>query len=217
LSQPHFWKSVKMRLTLPKWGLGSPLRLLKLCNSQNTLPCDVLYITGNLSKCRCRKWPCMSHLDICSTSHGKNKGQESNWQFDSRPLKVGNRADPGVCKLSATHHWKDLKENYKFASYLIPIGGLSKELWVRKVPRVQTKIISVLLIGSLEIKSHLDVAAAERRKEYYMGEGGGFPQIRAVVSLVSPGSLVACPNTKGVPENELTNMLVSLMQVRVSN
>jgi hypothetical protein len=29
LSQPHFWKSVRMTLTLPKWGLGSPLGLLK--------------------------------------------------------------------------------------------------------------------------------------------------------------------------------------------
>jgi len=38
----------------------------------------------------------MNHLDICSTSYGKKKGRESNWQFDSRPLKVGNRPDPGV-------------------------------------------------------------------------------------------------------------------------
>jgi hypothetical protein len=30
MSQPHFWKSVRMTLTLPKWGLGSPLGLPKL-------------------------------------------------------------------------------------------------------------------------------------------------------------------------------------------
>jgi hypothetical protein len=30
LSQPYFWKSGKMTLTLPKWGLGSPPGLLKL-------------------------------------------------------------------------------------------------------------------------------------------------------------------------------------------
>jgi hypothetical protein len=29
------------------------------------------------------------------------------------------------------------------------------------------------------------------------------PQVRAVVSLVSPKLLVACPNTKGAPESEL--------------
>jgi hypothetical protein len=48
------------------------------------------YIIGNLSKRRCQKWAHMSHLDICSTSYGKKKSWESNWQFDSRPLKVGN-------------------------------------------------------------------------------------------------------------------------------
>jgi hypothetical protein len=35
-----------------------------------------------------------------------------------------------------------------------------------------------------------------RNIEYYMGEDGGFPRIRAVVSLVSPESPVVCPNTK---------------------
>jgi len=39
----------------------------------------------------------MSHLDICNTSYGKKKGRESNWQFDSQPLKVGNRPDLGAC------------------------------------------------------------------------------------------------------------------------
>jgi len=29
LSQPHFWKSVRVTLTLPKWGLGSPSWLPK--------------------------------------------------------------------------------------------------------------------------------------------------------------------------------------------
>jgi len=38
-----------------------------------------------------------------------------------------------------------------------------------------------------------------------------------VVSLVSPELPVACPSTKGIPESELTNLLVGWMQVRVSN
>ncbi len=44
--------------------------------------------------------------------------------------------------------------------------------------------ISGLPLGSLGTKSHLDVAPMERRKIYYKGEGGGFPQVQAVVSLV---------------------------------
>jgi hypothetical protein len=39
-----------------------------------------------------------------------------------------------------------------------------------------------------------------------MGEGGGFPQVRVVVSLVSPKSPMARPSTKGAPESELTNL-----------
>jgi hypothetical protein len=108
------------------------------CRGQNTLPWSVIYVIGKLLKCRCRKWPRMSHLDICSTSYGKNKGWESNWQFDSRPLKVRNQPDPGVCRWSATHRWKDLKENYKFSLDLIPIEGLKKKLWTHKASGIQT-------------------------------------------------------------------------------
>jgi len=32
-----------------------------------------------------------------------------------------------------------------------------------------------LLLGSPGTKNHLDVGVAERHREYYMGEGGGFP------------------------------------------
>jgi hypothetical protein len=70
----------------------------------------------------------MSHLDIYSTNYGKKKGRKSNWEFDSRPLKVRNQPDPDVCRGSATHHWKALDKSYNFALDLIPIEGLNKEL-----------------------------------------------------------------------------------------
>jgi len=40
----------------------------------------------------------------------------------------------------------------------------------------------------------LDVAPAERCKEYYMGEGGGFPRVRAVVNLM-------CPSARGLSQH----------------
>jgi hypothetical protein len=86
-----------------------------------------------------------------------------------------------------------------------------------KVAGVPTFGISGLPLGSPETKSHLDVAPVESYRIYYMGEGGGFPRIRAVVGLVSPELPMACPSTKGVPESDLTNWVVGLMQVRVSN
>jgi hypothetical protein len=45
-------------------------------------------------------------------------------------------------------------------------------------------------------QNHSDVGAMERHKECYMGEGGGFPQVWAMVSLVSPKSPLACLSTK---------------------
>jgi len=165
VSQLHFWKSLKMTFTLSKWGLGSPSGLPKIskfnCKGQNTSPWGVLHVIGKLLKCRCRKWPRMSHLDICSTSYGKKKGEESNWQFDSRPLKFRNQPDPSVCKWTATHWWKVLKESYKFASDLISIGGLNKELWTHKIPGVQIRTVSGLLFGSHGTKSHSDVGVVE--------------------------------------------------------
>jgi hypothetical protein len=38
-------------------------------------------------------------------------------------------------------------------------------------------------------KSHLDVGLVKRHIVYYKGEGGGFPQVRAVMNLMSP----SCP------------------------
>ncbi len=171
---------------------------------QNTLHSGVLYVIGKLLKFRCRKWPRLGHLNFCNISYGKKKGWESNWQFDSRPLKVGNRPDPGACKWSEIHPWKTFEESYNFALDLIPIEGLSKKLWSCKVPGVQTGTVSRLLLGNPGTKSHLDVGATEKHRVYYMGEGGGFLRVRAVVSQVSLELPVACPSTKGVPESELT-------------
>jgi len=49
-----------------------------------------------------------------------------------------------------------------------------------------------------------------------MGEGGGFPRIRAMVSQMSPELPVAYPSTKGALESELTNLLVGLMQTQIN-
>jgi hypothetical protein len=143
----------------------------------------------------------MSHSDICSPSYGQKKGRELNWQFDSRPLKVKNRPDSDVKWGSATWRWKALEESYKIGLDLVPIGGRGKKLWWPKVSVVQIGTISGLHFGSPGTKSHLGVGAVEQHREYYMGEGGGFPWVQAVVSQVSPRSPVACPNTKRV-QNE---------------
>jgi len=51
-----------------------------------------------------------------------------NWQFDSRPLKVGNRPLPEVRIGSAIRRWKELDEGYNFGSDLVAIRSRSREL-----------------------------------------------------------------------------------------
>ncbi len=60
------------------------------------------------------------------------------------------------------------------------------KLCAPKVTGVAFVGISRLPFGSPRTKNHLDVAPMERHIVYYKGESDGFPQVWAVVSLVSP-------------------------------
>ncbi len=88
-----------------------------------------------------------------------------------------------------TYRWKAFDEGYNFASDLISIRGLYAKLWAPKVMGVSTLAISGLALGSPRTKCHLDVGLVGRHRVYYKGKGGGFPQVRAMVSLVNP----SCP------------------------
>jgi hypothetical protein len=95
------WESCEVASDTPENGTWESSKTLENskrdCRGQNTLHWGVLSTVEKVLKFKCPKWPCMSHLDICSTSYGQKKGQESNWQFDSRPLKVRNQPDSGAC------------------------------------------------------------------------------------------------------------------------
>ncbi len=141
---PGVWESVReWTSTLPNelslWELGSiktPKPSNRDCRGQNPLDWSVIYIIEKLLKLRCLKWARMTHLGNENTSYGQKKGQKSNCQFDSRPLKVRNRFDFLACMLRATYHWKDLKEGYNFAFNLTSIGSLHAKLWASKVTGV---------------------------------------------------------------------------------
>ncbi len=140
MSQPYFGQvwGVKPN-TWKSWDLessGTP-EYSELDNKgQNTSHWGLLDVVEKVLKRRCRKWPCIGHSDICSSSYGQKKGRESNWQFDSRPLKFGNRCLPEIRFECETWRWKDLEEGYNFGLDLVAIGLCSRELWWFKVSRV---------------------------------------------------------------------------------
>jgi hypothetical protein len=104
-----------------------------------------------------------------------------------------------MCKWHTTSCWKALNEGYNFSSDLILIEGLHAKLRARKVTGAPIVRISGLPLGRPRTKCHLDVGLMEKHIVYYRGEGGGFPQVRAVVSLVSSSLPVVNLSTKSVP------------------
>ncbi len=48
------------------------------CRGQNSSAQRILYIIEKKLKRRCLKWAYIAHLNICNTSYGQKKGQESN-------------------------------------------------------------------------------------------------------------------------------------------
>jgi len=187
---------------VPLWELESrwtPETSESDFRGQNSMTCDVLYIIEKLLELKCLKWARIAHLNIWNTSYGQKKGQESNWQFDSRPLKVGNRLDFRACRWCATYRWKALDKGCNFALNLISIRGLHVKLWFPKIARVPTLTISRLRLGSPRTKSHLDVGPAERCRIYYKGGRWWLPPSpgrgESCVSMLP----VARPNTKSAP------------------
>jgi hypothetical protein len=155
-----------------------------------------LEVSWNINVWNGLAWPVWTSENKC---YGQKKGWESNCQFDSRPLKIKNWPNFLVCRWRATYRWKDLNKGYNFALDFISIKGLQRKLWAPKVVGVPSLGILGLPFGSPETKCHLDVGLVERRRVYYKGEGGGFPQVWAMVSLVSSNLPVARPNTKSAP------------------
>jgi len=62
--------------------------------------------------------------------------------------------------------------------------------------------LSGLHFGSPNKMCHSDVASATSRREYYVGEGGGFPRVRAVVSLV-------CPSARGKSQHQRVSQMLN--------
>jgi hypothetical protein len=80
------------------------------------------------------------------------------------------------------------------------VGKLSTRvttlLQISYLSKVYKKSYGPPKLRESETKCYLDVALVEKHIVYYKGEGGGFPQVWAMVSLVSPSLPVVRPSTK---------------------
>jgi hypothetical protein len=207
------WPSVGVKPNTSKVGdlesSGTPECLEFDNKAQNITHWGVLGVIGKVLKRRYRKWPRIGHLDICSPSYGQKKGRESNWQFDSWPLKVGNRPLPDLRIESARCRCKDLDEDYNFGLDLVAIRPRSWELWAPKVPGLQ----------SGQFRDNFRIPTWESwEKEPFGCSLGGVAQIILYGGRwwlpPSPSRGESCgpkcpwlvPTPKGVPECELTTL-----------
>jgi hypothetical protein len=118
--------------------------------------------------------------------------------MDSRIFKERLQGSKIIGFRNSLYHWKAFDEGYNFSSDLILIRDMKRKLWAPKVAGASSLGISGLPLGNPGTKCHLDVGLMERHRVYYKGEGGGFPQVWAAMSLVSSSLPVARPNTKSV-------------------
>jgi hypothetical protein len=201
------WESVRewtstLSNELPLWELESrwtPKSSKNDCMGQKSLDWRNFYIIGNLLERRHLKWDHMTHWGTWNTRYGQKKGRESNCQFDYSPLKDKSHHDFLAFRCCARHCWKALDEGYNFVSHLISIRGLHTKLCASKVTKVLILGISKIPFGSPGTKWHLGVGPVAKHREYYKGEGGCFPQVWAMVNLVSPWLPVVYLCTKSAP------------------
>jgi hypothetical protein len=131
----------------------------------------------------------------------------SHWPFEHLQLKLWAKEGPGVklavwlpttksrestssrspnweCDTSLERSRRGLQVWFRPRHDQTSQSGVMSSQKSRDFIRDSFETISGLQLGSPGKKSHVDVVSTEWRREYYMGEGGGFPWVRAVVCLV---------------------------------
>jgi len=145
----------------------------------------------------------------------------SHWQFGHLQPKLWAKERPGV-KLAV---WLPTTKSRESTSSRRRLGECNTALessrrdlqhWFKTRPDPSsgrgamaaqssgspTGTLSGLHFGSPNKMCHSDVASATNRKEYYKVEGGGFPRVRAVVSLV-------CPNARGKSQHPSVSRMLN--------
>jgi hypothetical protein len=100
----------------------------------------------------------------------------------------------GACHLSLERFQRWLQLCFRFFLIYGP-----HKLWASKVVEVPISRILGLPNSESRKKHHLGVAPVMNHKLYYKGKGGDFPQVWAVVNLVSSCMFVVHLCTKSVP------------------
>jgi hypothetical protein len=206
MSQPHFEGSVRSPLTLPKMGLESPLGLPKTQSSiaRVKTPClEVFFIplesSWSVDVQNGLSW--IIWKSVAQVMVERRAGSQTGVKLVVWLLTTKSRelTRPRCVQVECNMPLKSSQGELQVC--LRPHRNRRSEQEVMNAQSLGSpnRTISGLPLGSPGTKGHLDMAPVEWRKVYYMGEGGGFPWVRAVVSQVSLELPMACPSTKFAP------------------
>jgi len=145
----------------------------------------------------------------------------SHWKFGHLQLKLWAKEGPGVklpVWLPTTKSRESTSSQRRLEECDTALESSRRELqhWFRtrldlssgrgamavQSFRSLAGTLSGLHFGSPNKMWHSDVASVTSRIEYYMGEGGGFPWVRAVVSLV-------CPSARGKSQHPRVSRMLN--------
>jgi len=145
----------------------------------------------------------------------------SHWPFGHLQPKLCAKEGPGV-KLAVWLPTTKSRESTSFrrcfeeCDTALERSQQELQLWFRTRPDPSlgrgvmaaqssgspARTLSRLHFESPNKMCHLDVASATSRREYYKGEGGGFPRVRAVVSLV-------CSSARGKSQHQRVSRMLN--------
>jgi hypothetical protein len=143
-------------------------------------------------------WELESQMESESSEHDYRGQNSSPWNV---LYSIGKLLKCKCLKWARIAHLDIWNTSYGQNSGIDPISLCASDVQhtVRKLLTRATTLLQTSSRSEVRTKSYapsksqesqlLDVAPVERRKIYYKGEGGGFPQVRAVMSLVC----LSCP------------------------
>jgi hypothetical protein len=191
------WGSMReWTLTLPRqlplWEMESrwtPKISKSNFRGQNSMACGVLYIIGKLLKLRClNELPLLIWTSETQVMTKRRVGSQiASLTPDQKKLGI----NPIYLATEDVRH--TVRKLLMRTTTLLQTASWSK-VWSQnygapKSRRSQLARFRDSHSGVPGEKNHLDVGSVASHKVYYKGEGGGFPQVRAMVSLVCP----CCP------------------------
>jgi hypothetical protein len=197
------WSKCENETHIPKSGnlesCGTPENSVLDCMGQNTSHWGVLYTVVKVFKCRCPKWPCTSHLDICSTNYGRKKGRfpttKSRESTRSRCVQV-------ECNTPLKNSWGELQLCFR------PHPNRRSELGVMTSQSPKSPNWNNFGTPPWESwdKKSFGCRSCERTQRTLYGGRWWLPPSLGYGESNESVLLVACPNSKVDPEWKLTHL-----------